>query len=97
VVAATNMRRAAPTQRRVVLDIGGRRVDLGPDETVQLRNAAAACAGSSSAARDLSLVLDHALRRPQVLALRRAEARTLAQIARQAGLAALVLEIAPAA
>lgn len=88
---------AAANMRRVVLDIGGRRVDLGPDETVQLRNAAAARAGSSSAARDLSLVLDHALHRPQVLALRRGEAHTLAQIARQVGLAALVLEITQAA
>ena len=82
----------------VILDIGGRRVDLDPDEVVRLRDAAAACAGRSSAARDLSLLLDRALYRPQVLALCRAEAQTLAQLASRVGLLALAGEIAaPAA
>jgi hypothetical protein len=49
----------------VVLDVAGRRIDLGPGEAVRLRDAAAACAGNSSAARDLSLLLDRALYRPQ--------------------------------
>jgi hypothetical protein len=89
---------AAPTPSAVVLDIGGRRVDLGPAEVVQLRNAAAAGAGSSSVARDLSLLLDCGSHRHRVLALRRGEAHTLAQLARQVGLDALGLEItAPAA
>jgi hypothetical protein len=65
---------------------------------VQLRDAAAACAGRSSAARDLSLLLDRGLHRHQVLALRRAEAQTLAQLASRVGLVALAGEIAtPAA
>ena len=82
----------------VVLDIGGRRVDLGPGEARRLRDAAAACAGRSCAARDLSLLLDRALQGRQVLALRRSEAHTLAQLAGQVGLLELAREIsAPAA
>ena len=82
----------------VVLDLGGRRVDLDRDEAVQLRDAAAARAGRSSAARDLSLLLDRALHRRQTLALRRSEAHTLAQLAGQLGLLSLAREItAPAA
>lgn len=81
----------------VILDIAGRRVDLDPGEATRLRDAAAARAGRSSAARDLSLLLDRALSGRQVLALRRAEAQTLAQLAAAAGLPALTAEIAPAA
>lgn len=85
-------------QPPVVLDIRGHRVDLAPGEAVRLGDAAAACAGNSSAARDLSLLLDRALHRHQVLALRRAEAHTLAHLAEQVGLATLVREVtAPAA
>lgn len=73
----------------VVLDVGGRRVDLDPGEAVRLRDAAAARAGRSSAARDLSLVLDRALHRGQILALRRSEVHTLAHLAGQLGLFAL--------
>jgi hypothetical protein len=88
----------SPGRLVVTLDVGGRRFDLGCDETVRLRDAAAACAGCSSPARDLSLLLDRALYRPQVLALRRAEAQTLAQLANRIGLLALAAEIAtPAA
>jgi hypothetical protein len=87
-----------PGQLPVILDVGGRRIDLDPDEVSRLRDAAAARAGRSSAARDLSLLLDRGLHRPQVLALRRAEAQTLAQLASRVGLIALALEIAtPAA
>jgi hypothetical protein len=80
-------------QSPVVLDIGGRRVDLDRAEAVRLRDAAAAVAGRSSAARDLSLVLDRALSRRSVLALRRAEAQTLAQLAVEVGLLGLAGEI----
>lgn len=87
-----------PGQLPVTLDVGGRRVDLDRDEALRLRDAAAACGGRSSAARDLSLLLDRGLHQPQVLALRRAEAQTLAQLARGIGLVALAGEIAtPAA
>jgi len=82
----------------VLLDVGGRRVDLDPAEAEQLRDAAASCAGRSSAARDLSLLLERGLHRPQVLALRRAEAQTLARLASGIGLLTLASEIAtPAA
>ncbi len=94
----TNASEEASGQPPVVLDVGGRRVDLDPGEAEQLRDEAAACAGRSSAARDLSLLLDRGLRRHRVLALRRAEAQTLAQLATRIGLVALAGEIAtPAA
>ena len=94
----THASEADPGHLLVVLDVGGRRVDLDPGEAVRLRDAAAACAGRSSAARDLSLLLDRSLHRPQVLALRRAEAQTLAQLASRIGLVSLASQIAtPAA
>jgi len=89
---------ATPGQRPIVLDVGGRRIKLDATEAIQLRAAAASRAGRSSAARDVSLLLDRALYRHQVIALRRAEAHTLAQLAHQVGLPALMREItAPAA
>jgi hypothetical protein len=94
----TNAPEDSAGQLPVVLDVDGRRVDLDPGEAMQLRDAAAACAGRSSAARDLSLLLDRGLHRRQVLALRRAEAQTLAQLASRVGLLALAGQIAtPAA
>jgi hypothetical protein len=50
-------------------------VVLDRDQAVVLRDAAAAHSGRSSAARDLSLLLDRALSGGQVIALRRAEAQ----------------------
>jgi len=85
-------------QLPVILDVGGRRFELDPDEAIRLRDAAAASAGRSSAARDLSHLLDRGLHRQQVLALRRSEAQTLAQVASRVGLVALASAIAtPAA
>jgi hypothetical protein len=84
----------SPDLHSVVLDIAGRRVELDPNETVQLRDAAAACAGTSSAARDLSLLLDRALCRRRVLAWRRAEAQTLERLASDVGLLLVAREIA---
>lgn len=62
-----------------MLDIGGRQVRITETQLELLREAAAAHASSSSVLRDLSLVLDHALTSGHVVALRRAEARALAQ------------------
>ena len=94
----TDISEATPGQRPVVVDVAGRRIDLDPGEAIRLRDAAAACAGRSSTARDLSLLLDRALSRHRVIALHRAEAHTLAQLARQEGLSGLVRAIeAPAA
>jgi hypothetical protein len=94
----TNASEEPSGQLPVILDVGGRRVDLASGDAVRLRDAAAACAGRSSAARDLSLLLDRGLHRQQVLALRRAEAQTLAQLASRVGLVVLANEIAtPAA
>jgi hypothetical protein len=77
----------------VVLDIAGRRIEIAPGDATRIRDAAATRAGRSSAARDLSLLLDRALARGQVLALRRAEARTLAQLAGDVGLAMVAVQI----
>jgi hypothetical protein len=98
VATHTDASGSAAGQYPVVLDVGGRRVELDPGEAVRLRDAAAAGAGRSSAARDLSLLLDRALQRRQILALRRSEVHTLAQLAGQLGLLTLAREItAPAA
>jgi hypothetical protein len=61
------------------------------DEAVveQLRAAAAEMAGRSTAARDLSLVLDRALLSSRTVALRRAEVQTLIEVADSASLTEL--------
>jgi len=84
----------APERCAVVLDVGGRRVVLEPGEATRLRDAAAACAGRSSPARDLSLLLDRALSHGRVLALRRAEAHILGRLASDVGLTAIAGAIA---
>jgi hypothetical protein len=84
---------ATPERGAVVLDIAGRRVDLDPCEAMRLRDVASDRAGRSSAARDLSLLLDRALSRDQVLTLRRAEAHTLGLLARAVGLAEVAGEL----
>lgn len=89
----TNASEESAGHRPILLDVRGRRIDLNPEEAVQLREAAAAHSGRSSAARDLSLLLDPARHRRQVLALSRAEAQTLVQLARRVGLLALANEI----
>lgn len=71
----------------VTLDIAGRRFDLDPADAARLRDAAAARAGTSSSARDLSLLIDRAMQGRHVLALRRAEAQTLMQLASDIDLA----------
>lgn len=70
----------------MVLDLAGRRVELDRTEALRLRAAAAAQAGSSSVARDLSVLLARAVTHGQVLALRRGEAHTLSRLAFGLGL-----------
>jgi hypothetical protein len=89
----TTVSEELPELRVVVLDIVGRRVDLDPGVARRLRDEGAARSGHSTAARDLSLMLDRSLSRGQVLALRRAEAHTLGRLASDLGLTAVAREI----
>jgi hypothetical protein len=75
----------------VLMGLPGGWVELERDALVQVRAAAAAEAGWSSAARDLSLILERALRqaRPPV-ALRRRELQTLIDVATRLGRSDLV-------
>lgn len=84
---------AASEQSPVFLDIAGRRVGLDPADAARLRDAAAARAGTSSIARDLSILLGHALEQPHVIALRRSEAQTLLRVAAEIGFLALARAI----
>ena len=70
----------------VVLDLATGPVSLSAGEIARLRDEAAARAGRSSAARDLSLLLQLALDRVRPVALRRAELETLVGIAVDADL-----------
>jgi hypothetical protein len=64
----------------VRLDVRGQVVTLEREDAERLRDAAAAAGALSSRRRDLALVLDWALSSERVVALRRAEARELAQL-----------------
>ncbi len=77
----------------VVLDVAGRRVELTGSEALLLRDAAAAQAGRSSRARDLSLLLERALTGSNVLALSRGELQTLAQLAETANQGDLAMRL----
>lgn len=90
-------RRGPDLPRRVVLDLSGRRAELSRAEAMLLRDAAAAQAGSSSLARDLAVLLDHALETQRLLALRPSEAQLLGQVAQQQGLGDIVGRLADAA
>ena len=70
----------------VVFDLATGPVSLSAGEVARLRDAAASRAGHSSAARDLSLLLQLALERVRPVALRRAEVETLVGIAVDADL-----------
>ena len=63
----------------------GKLVTLSQREAEELRAAAAAEAGRSSARRDLSLLLERGLRTQCTVALNRAEARELAELLRSGG------------
>ncbi len=67
-------------QRLVTLDVIGQLVTLSEREAEELRGAAAADAGRSSARRDLSLLLDRGLQTHATVVLNRAEARELAEL-----------------
>ena len=64
----------------MILDLGGRRVRVRRPVAQLLRDAAARRAGSSSAHRDLSLVLTRAIESGSLVALQRAEMRTLLEL-----------------
>ncbi len=80
----------------IVLDLLGGRITLDADEVTRLRDVAAAKAGQSSAARDLSLLLDRALQHRKPVALRRAEVQTLIRLAADARLDQLAAQLAAA-
>jgi hypothetical protein len=63
----------------VTLDVFGQLVTLSEREAEELRRAAAADAGRSSARRDLSLLLDRGLPTHATVVLNRTEARELAE------------------
>jgi hypothetical protein len=73
-------------ERRVIFDLPSGQVSFEAHEVEVLRDAAAARAGSSTAARDLSLLRDRALVLPRPVAFRRAELQTLIEIATSADL-----------
>jgi hypothetical protein len=80
---ARTVRHPAPLLAK--LDVIGKLLTLSEREAEELRAAAAAEAGRSSARRDLSLLLDRALRTRTTVALNRAEARELAELLTSGG------------
>lgn len=66
----------------VEIDIFGQTVSATPGAVARLRELAAAEAGRSNSARDLSLVLDRALRTGAKVSLQRGEARALLKLLR---------------
>ena len=64
----------------MTLDVIGQLVTLSEREAEELRHAAAADAGRSTARRDLSLLLDRGLRKKTTVVLSRAEARELVEL-----------------
>ena len=72
--------------RHIIFDLPSGQVSFEAHEVEVLRDAAASRAGSSTAARDLSLLLDRALVAPRPVAFRRAELQTLIEIATSADL-----------
>ena len=69
----------------VRLEVRGQVVTLRREDAERLRAAAGATAGLSTRRRDLALVLDWAISSPRIVALRRSEARELAQLLREDG------------
>lgn len=61
----------------IEIHILGQAVHVSPAAVAELRDRAAAEAGRSNSARDLSLILDRALRTGATVALQRGEARAL--------------------
>lgn len=72
---------AVASRGLVWLDVLGRVVTVSPAVAARLRDLAAAGAGRSLSQRDLSLVLERALRTGATVALQRGEARALLDLA----------------
>jgi hypothetical protein len=81
----------------LALDVAGCRIDLAREDAIRLRAAMLERAGRSSIARDLSVLIDHALVDGRVLALRHVEARTLLRVAAAIGMAEIASRLADAA
>jgi hypothetical protein len=79
------------------LDLPRGQIDLRRDDLGRLRDAAADQAGRSSAARDLSLILDRALDQRRTVTLRRGELHALIHVAADAGLGELTARLEDAA
>jgi hypothetical protein len=80
--------------QHVVFDLPSGQVSVNGDEVGLLRDAGAARAGRSSPARDLSLLLDRALRQAKPVTLRRAERQMLIEIATIAHLDVIAAKLA---
>jgi hypothetical protein len=78
----------------ISLDLPGGRTELRREDVSVLRDAAATQAGHSSAARDLSLLLDRALERNSSVALRRAELQALIEVAHSVALDDVAAQLA---
>jgi hypothetical protein len=78
----------------IVIDLPGGKLTLDVEEARGIRDAAAAEAGRSTTARDISLLLDRALSEGSVVALRRNEAHTLLELARTAGFGKVAVMVA---
>jgi hypothetical protein len=72
--------------RHVIFDLPSGQISFDAHQVELLRDAAAAQAGSSTAARDLSLLLERALHDPRPVAFRRAELHALIETATSASL-----------
>ena len=79
--------------RHVIFDLPNGHVSFEAHEVELLRDAAAARAGSSIAARDLSLLLERALRDSRMVAFRRAELQALIETATRAGLSEVAMQL----
>lgn len=78
----------------ISFDLPGGVTALRREDVSALRDAAAAQAGRSLAARDLSLLLDRALERGSSVVLRRAELQKLIEVAHDAALDDIAAELA---
>jgi hypothetical protein len=78
----------------ISFDLPGGRTGLRREDVSVLRDAAAAQAGRSLAARDLSLLLDRALEAGSSVVLRRAELQTLIEVAHDVALDDVAAQLA---
>jgi hypothetical protein len=78
----------------ISFDLPGGQTGLRREDVSVLRDAAAAQAGRSLAARDLSLLLDRALEAGTSVVLRRAELQTLIEVAHDVALDDVAAQLA---